>query len=226
MALKSTIAEMLGGSPIKPLQRHMESVVACVDLLPRFVEAAARDDWAAAAEWRVQIVAGEHDADRLKKSLRGQLPSNLFMAVDRRDLLDMLQMQDKVANKAKDISGLMLGRRMRIPPPLVELFSRYVERTVASAHQALRAIQELDTLLDTGFRGRETEFVDSLVRELDAIEHETDTLQIELREQLMAVERDWPPVDVIFLYQIIDWIGDLADRAQRVGSRLQVLVAK
>ncbi len=226
MTLKSTIAEMLGGSPIRPLQQHMESVVACVDLLPKFVEAVVNEDWVAAAQWREQIVAGEHDADRLKKSLRKQLPTHLFMAVDRRDLLDMLQMQDKVANKAKDVSGLMLGRRMRIPPPLVDLFCRYVTRTVAAAHQALKAIQELDALLDTGFRGRETEFVEGLLRELDAIEHETDTLQIELREQLMALERDWPPVDVIFLYQIIDWIGDLADRAQRVGSRLQVLVAK
>ncbi|MAY27203.1 MAG: TIGR00153 family protein [Polycyclovorans sp.] len=226
MALKSTIAEMLGGSPIRPLQQHMESVVACVDLLPRFVDAVVREDWSAARDWREQIVNGEHDADRLKKSLRKQLPTHLFMAVDRRDLLDMLQMQDKVANKTKDISGLMLGRRMRIPPPMVDLFGRYVTRTVAAAHQALKAIQELDALLDTGFRGRETAFVEGLLRELDEIEHETDTLQVELREQLMSLERDWPPVDVIFLYQIIDWIGDLADRAQRVGSRLQVLVAK
>ena len=200
--------------------------MACVDLLPRFVDAVVREDWTAARDWREQIVSGEHDADRLKKSLRKQLPTHLFMAVDRRDLLDMLQMQDKVANKAKDISGLMLGRRMRIPPPLVDLFGRYVTRTVAAAHQALKAIQELDALLDTGFRGRETAFVEALLRELDEIEHETDTLQIELREQLMSLERDWPPVDVIFLYQIIDWIGDLADRAQRVGSRLQVLVAR
>ncbi len=29
----------------------------------------------------------------------------------------------------------------------------------------------------------------------------------------------------MFLYQAIQWIGDLADRAQRVGSRLHVLMA-
>lgn len=226
MALKSTIAEMLGGSPFRPLQEHMQRVVVCVDHLPHFIAAAVADDWDAAKAARELIVSGEHEADQLKKSLRRQLPTHLLMAVDRRDLLDMLLMQDKVANKAKDISGLMLGRRMRIPPPLTDAFTRYVERAVAAARQALRAIQELDALLDTGFRGRETAFVDSLIRELDAIEHDTDTLQIQLREQLMALERDWPPVEVMFLYQIIDWVGDLADRAQRVGSRLQVLLAR
>jgi hypothetical protein len=36
-------------------------------------------------------------------------------AVARRDLLELLTMQDKVANKAKDIAGLILGRKMEFP---------------------------------------------------------------------------------------------------------------
>lgn len=216
---------MLGGSPIQPLKHHMARVAACVDHLPAFVEAAIAGDWAAAAVLRDQIAEGEGEADTLKKDLRRQLPSHLFMAVDRRDLLDMLQMQDKVANKAKDIAGLMLGRRMQVPQPLEGAFRAFVQRTVDACHQAHRAIGELDALLDTGFRGRETAVVSTLLGELDRIEHETDRLQIRLREQLLALERELPPVDVIFFYQIIDWFGDLADRAQRVGGRLQVLVS-
>jgi uncharacterized protein len=225
MALKSTIAEMLGGSPFQPLKHHMASVMACVDHLPRFVEAVIARDWASAATLREAIADGEHEADRLKKALRRQLPSHLFMAVDRRDLLDMLLMQDKVANKAKDIAGLMLGRRMEVPAALEADFRAYVQRTIDACHQAHRAIRELDALLDTGFRGRETALVGELLSELDRIEHETDRLQVKLREQLLTLERDLPPVDVIFFYQIIDWIGDLADRAQRVGARLQVMVS-
>ena len=30
----------------------------------------------------------------------------------------------------------------------------------------------------------------------------------------------------MFLYQIIEWIGDVADRAQRVGNRLELLMAR
>ncbi len=225
MPLKSTIAEILGGSPIQPLKHHMTQVIACVDLLPRFVEAAIAQDWQNAAALREAIAEGEQAADELKKALRRQLPTHLFMAVDRRDLLDMLLMQDKVANKVKDIAGLMLGRRMQVPAPLEAAFRAYVDRTVAACHQAHRAIRELDALLDTGFRGRETHRVSDLLNDLDRIEHETDRLQVALREQLLALERELPPVDVIFFYQIIDWIGDLADRAQRVGARLQVMMS-
>ena len=30
----------------------------------------------------------------------------------------------------------------------------------------------------------------------------------------------------MFVYQIIEWVGDLADLAERVGARLEILLAK
>lgn len=224
--LRSVVADIFGGSPIRPLQKQMRSVHDCTRLLPEFVDAVFAEDWQAAEKLQQRIADLEHEADRLKKSLRRNLPSSLFMAVDRGDLLDILAMQDKVANKARDIAGLMLGRRMTIPPPIADDFRRFVQRSVDTSGQALKAIQELDELLDAGFRGRAVKLLESLLDELDAIEADTDRLQVAIRSQIRPLEAELPPVDVIFLYQIIDWVGDLADRAQRVGSRLQLLVAR
>ena len=66
----------------------------------------------------------------------------------------------------------------------------------------------------------------TLIEELGVIEQDTDSLQIDVRRQLFKLEKELPPVDVMFLYQIIDWIGDVADRAQRVGNRLEQLLAR
>jgi uncharacterized protein Yka (UPF0111/DUF47 family) len=35
-----------------------------------------------------------------------------------------------------------------------------------------------------------------------------------------------PPIDVIFLYKVIDTVGELANYAQRVGSRLELMLAR
>jgi uncharacterized protein Yka (UPF0111/DUF47 family) len=43
---------------------------------------------------------------------------------------------------------------------------------------------------------------------------------------LFDLEQDLPPIDAIFLYQIIDMIGELADLAEGVGGRLQLLLAR
>ena len=87
-------------------------------------------------------------------------------------------------------------------------------------------MNELDELLETGFGGREAALVESMVMELEQIERDTDKMQVEVRRALFTLEKDLPPVDVMFLYQIIEWIGDVADRAERVGNRLEQLLAR
>ena len=85
---------------------------------------------------------------------------------------------------------------------------------------------ELDSLLETGFSGREATLVEKMVEELEEIERETDRMQITVRRALFNLKKDLPAVDVIFLYKIIEWIGDVADRAERVGNRLEQLLAR
>ena len=217
---------LFGRSPIGPMQQHIAKAHECAANLVPFFEAVMAEDWAKVEQVQQEMSRLEHEADKLKKSVRLHLPKSLFLPVPRSDLLELLSVQDKVANRAKDIAGLMLGRQMAIPQPLQPLVRTYVQRSVDASAQALKAMNELDELLETGFAGREAVLVETLIEELGSIENDTDRLQIEVRRNLFKLEKDLPPVDVMFLYQIIDWIGDVADRAQRVGNRLEQLLAR
>lgn len=217
---------LFGRSPIGPMQKHIAKAHECAAQLIPFVEAVFANDWGLAEQVQQRVAQLEHEADKLKKDVRIHLPKSLFLPVPRSDLLELLSVQDKVANRAKDIAGLMLGRRMTIPQPLQPAFMAFVQRSVDAAAQALKAMNELDELLETGFAGREVTLVEKLIVELEDIERDTDRMQVALRAELFRLERDMPPVDVIFLYQIIEWIGDVADRAERVGNRLELLMAR
>ncbi|AQZ94628.1 TIGR00153 family protein [Halopseudomonas phragmitis] len=218
--------KLFGRSPIGPMQQHIAKAHECAAQLVPFIEAVFADDWQAAEQVQQRIVQLEHEADKLKKDVRIHLPKSLFLPVPRSDLLELLSVQDKVANRAKDIAGLMLGRNMTIPATLQPAFLVFVQRSVDAAAQALKAMNELDELLETGFAGREVTLVEKLVIELEDIERDTDRMQVKLRAELFKLEKDMPPVDVMFLYQIIEWIGDVADRAERVGNRLELLMAR
>ena len=217
---------LFGRSPIGPMQQHMAKAHECAANLLPFIEASMAGDWSQAEQIQQQMARLEQEADKLKKDVRLNLPKSLFLPVPRSDLLELLSVQDKVANRAEDIVGLMLGRQMQVPAALQVLMRQYVARTVDASAQALRAMNELDELLETGFAGREAKLVETLVEELGQIEQDTDRLQVEMRRGLFALEKELPAVDVMFLYQIIDWIGDVADRAQRVGNRLEQLLAR
>ncbi len=226
MSRKSHIFSMFGKSPISPMQKHMAEVQACaVELIP-FFEAALANDWEKATTAQKKIARLEGAADDLKRELRLNLPSGLMMAMSRRDLLETLTTQDKIANKAKDIAGLMLGRKMSFPTEIGPLMLDFVKCCIDTTAQAQTAINELDELVETGFRGREVDLVESMITQLDELESKTDKIQVEVRSKMFAIEREMSAVDVMFIYRIIEWVGDLADLAQRVGSRLEIMLAR
>ena len=223
---RTTITSLFGTSPVKPLQQHMEAVLRCVHELAPFVEAVLQHDWTRAREQQGRISRLEQDADTLKRELRLHLPRSLFMPVSRRDLLEVLRMQDYIANTAKDIAGLILGRKMEIPEVIGQDFLHFVRRSIDAAVQAQTAINELDELVETGFHGNEVKLVESMIKTLDDIEGDADDLEVRIRAGLFQIEKSMPPIDVIFLYKVIDTVGELANYAQRVGSRLELMLAR
>ncbi len=217
---------LFGRSPIGPMQEHIAKAYECAAKLIPFFQAVMAEDWERVEQVQQEMVRLEKEADKLKRDVRIHLPKSLFLPVPRSDLLELLSVQDKVANRAKDIAGLMLGRQMSIPQQLQPIIMPYVQRTVDACEQALTAMNELDEILETGFGNREVARVTAMIEELEDIEHDTDRMQIEVRRNLYKIEKELPPVDVIFLYTIIEWIGDVADRAERVGNRLEQLLAR
>ena len=226
MAKGGYMSGIFGSSPVSPLQLHMSKVYKCASKLVPLFNAVINEDWDEVASLQQAISTLEGEADVLKKDLRLNLPKGLFMPVNRQDLLEVLLMQDKIANKAKDIAGLIVGRRIVLPEIVHEDFIRFAERCVAACKQARKAINEFDELVETGFSGREIEIVTEMITKLDSIESDTDTLQAELRSEIFGIENSLPPVEVMFLYKVIEQTGDVADGAQNVGSRLQLMLAR
>src|SRR5271163_2307188 len=102
LAMPSSILNLFGRSPIGPLEEHMGKVHACVKQLLPFFEAVLAQQWQEVETIKLQISQLENEADAMKRDLRIHLPKGLFMPVARSDLLELLSVQDRLANKAKD----------------------------------------------------------------------------------------------------------------------------
>ena len=226
MTGKDNITSLFGKSPISPLQKHMKQVHSCLKEFGVFAKAAEAEDWEKAQLSHTSIGKKEQKADVLKKTLRMNLPSTFMMPFSRRDLLDVLLIQDSIANITKDLAGLMMSRKMVFPKEFANDFLDLSKLCIKTSAAALDAINELDELLETAFSSRERKIVDTMIKKVNELEHETDVAQELIRNKLYLLEASLPPVDVMFYYRAIEWLGETADAAQKVGSRFEVMLTK
>ena len=220
----SIIGDLFGRSPIRPMQRHMKAAVACAREVLPLVEAMAAGDAEAMSRHRAEIVRLEHEADTIKHKIRSHLPKRLFMAVERRDMLEILDNQDSIADTAQDIAELADMRGMVAPEALREPVLALTRSVLVTCGQSEKVIDELDELIETGFGRHEVGKVEEMIVELNRMESETDVLAEEAKRVLFGIERELG-VGTYFWYQLIDWIADMADYGEKVGNRLRLLIA-
>ena len=220
------LAKLFGPSPVTPIQHHMSICEQCaLEIIP-FFAATFKGDWPLAEQHHARITELEREADEIKKQIRMNLRRSLFLPVSRNNLLEIVQIQDRIANGAKDIAGLVIGRQLKLPEPLQPLLAGFVEVSISAVTLARVAMDELNDLITTGFTGQEIEFVEKILERLHAAEHDADVQQIEVRRALIEYEHELDAIDVMFIYKVIDRIGDVSDDAQTVGNRMMYLMAK
>ena len=116
----SVIANLFGRSPIRPMQTHMQVASECARAILPVLDAMARGDMDGLDRGRAAVDELEHRADELKHEIRLHLPRRLFMAVERRDMLEILDYQDSVADVSQDVAELAALRRMTTPEVLTK----------------------------------------------------------------------------------------------------------
>lgn len=226
MAGANPFASLFGRSPFKPLQEHMRTVKKCASQVTKLFEALCEGDQKKVEAIKDRIFELENEADTIKNELRAHLPKSLFMPVDRRDLLEVLDLQDSIADTAQDIAGLLVERKMDVEKGMEKPLLIMVRRCVDACDQATRIIERLDELVETGFRGPESDAVIEMVEQLNKIESDTDQMGLELARSLFVHEDKMKPVSVVFWYDLIRMIGELADYSEKVGNRLRLLLAR
>ena len=140
MAVGTTISDVFSSSPFALLEEHMAACARCVAKLEDYFEAAQAGNWKRATQLQAEIAQLEDDADQLKRDVRKNLPRGLWMSVSRADLLELVRMQDKIANSTKDVVGLSLGRELAFPKKLDKSLFKYIQTVVDSVNTMVEVV--------------------------------------------------------------------------------------
>lgn len=219
----SIIARLFGKSPFAPLQTHMNKVARCMEKLTKIIESLGHktDKVGHLIEDLSQL---EHEADLTKNDIRNHLPKSLFMPIDRGHFLEILAIQDSIADCAEDV-GITLSLRPLenlswLQEPLTELYAKSAEVFWDAKH----IIEEVDELLESAFGGIEAEKVKSMIEETAYKEHQTQEKKRALLKLLFSEEEKLSASAFYHWLRLIEDIGALAQLSEKLANRIRMVL--
>jgi predicted phosphate transport protein (TIGR00153 family) len=221
------LSSLFARSPFGPIKEHQHKVQECAELTSPIIEACLRGDHDQVRQLARQISALEQESDTIKNRVRDGLPKSLFMPVSRSDLLNVLSVQDSIADVAEDLGVLLTFREMEpLPKVVAELLRDHVRASLEVVHQSTEVVEQLDKLVQASFAGPEAQRVLGMIDLLDQKEHEADKVQDQLAKAFFANEDSFKPAAIFLWMKIFNKVGDLANYAEKMGHRVRLFMAQ
>lgn len=224
--MRNPILNLFAKSPFEPLQEHLEKVKECLDHIQPLFDALSEKNYKELRVLSKKIMKLEHQADKIKDKIRDNLPGKLFLAVDRRDLLNLLSAQDSISDKVEDLGVVLNLREMVIPDKIKSLLNDLIKKVVEVGYLASSVILELNSLLEASFSGSEAEKVIKMIGKVSTMEWEADKAQLKVVHQLFKMEKELDPVTIFMWMKIFQTLSEIADASEKVTKLLRLFLSK
>jgi hypothetical protein len=196
----------------------MEKVAECVQQIEPILVAIKEKQYETVEKLAEAISELEHGADLMKSDIRKHLPSSLFLSIDRSTFLEMLSLQDSIADKTEDIAVLLTITPLELLPSIEEPFGRFLAKNMQCFEEARRIIQELHELVESSFGGIEAEKVKSMCDEVAFLEHEADVIQRDLLRALFREEKVLSYAVFGLWQKIFEAIGAISNYSEKLAN--------
>lgn len=218
----TTILSLFGRSPFAPLQSHMDKVAGCVYLVPDLFDAMQMKDYSKLSHIAAKISEYEHQADLLKNDIRNHLPKSLFLPVDRGNLLEILAIQDRIADTAEDIAVLTTFKEVVILDRFKSDFQDFLTKNLEAFNGAQLVVKEINELLESSFGGVEAQKVTSMVENVAYKEHEVDLIQRKLLKTLFNSEDEITYSTFDLWQRIFQATAAISNLSENLANRIRM----
>ena len=162
-----------------------------------------------------KVHKAESLADDIRREIEVAMYTKALFPESRGDILGLLETMDRVPNQAEAVVRMIVNQNIVIPEAmhpqilqLVDVCCRCVSAMVDSAGKLLSDFTSATIM----------------VGKIDELESEADQIESALTQQLFATHDN--DLEKILLRDLIHNIAMITDRAENVGDRIRIVVAK
>ncbi len=221
--MRIPILALFRKSPFEDLKIHANKVRECTWMFKKAIECyidKACEEYESLAK---EVSRLEHEADAIKRDIRGHLPKGIMMPVDKFELFAYLKEQDKVLDAVQDTLDWLTFRLTDTPKEIEEDLLALVDKSI-------EAIELLGPMLDAAtayfryYNKKDREKVKELIREIRQKEHDAD--QIEKKAKKAMFNLNIEHISVCHFNHVLDKIGEITNHVENAGDMMRAMIAK
>jgi predicted phosphate transport protein (TIGR00153 family) len=200
----------------------MEKVSVCIHKVVDLFDALQKHDLQTVEKIAQEISELEHQADLTKNDIRNHLHKNIYLPIDRSNFLDILSIQDSIADAAEDIAVLITFKDLKLLESFKGEFNDLLMTNIKSFNSARNIIKELHDLIESSFGGHEAEKVRLMVEDVAYQEHEADLIQRKLLKNLFASESQMTYSTFFLWLKICEAIASISNLSEKLANRIRM----
>ncbi len=211
-------------APFADLLEHAEKVKECAWKFQQAIECHFSRECETFAMLRQEVTDLEHEADAIKRRIRGHLPKGSKLTVDKFQLFHYLREQDGVLDSVEDaLEWLSYRSEAGMPEAVEKDFFLLVDAVIAP-------IEELSVMVGAARdyfakpSEKQRKAVKEVIQNLRRQEHEADTAEDMVKGKVFGLDID--PVTIFHLIRLSEIIGAIADHAENAGDMMRAMMAR
>jgi hypothetical protein len=216
----STIGKLFGRSPFGQMKLHMEHVARCVKKMAEALETAQAGRYELLDGLADEASDLEHQADEVKNDIRSRLLKRVFMPIDRMEVLEILSLQDSLADTAEDVCRVLTFKKLPIPAAISDDFTKFIHHNLAAFQVAASIVGQFDELIESGFGGVEAERIRGLASQTAFAEHQADMVQVQLLKKIYSMESELSFAEFHLWMRLTNVLSELSNLSEDLAERV------
>lgn len=198
------------------MQKHIVKIRECLTLFEKTIGLYLDGHVEEANVSSFNVHKKEHEADEVRRDIIAKLADGAFLPFIREDYIGIVEMIDKIANRAKTVTQTMVIEAPKIPPEMHADIRALTSRAVETLEPLVKLTE--GPLLDK-------QKSKALIQEISTREQAADAIEFKLLKHLFQ-ESDIPLAEKIIIGDLVKLISEIADAVENVGDKIQVLISK
>lgn len=195
--------------------KHLDHVEESLSHFQESLLAYLNGDVDAAGELALATHTAEGKADDVRREVEASLLGGALLAPSRRDILEVIEQVDKLANAGEETLDYLLLQRIEIPESIKPFVQKIADKTKEIADEVNSAMhllfEDMNAALD------HTKQIEIKESEVDRVEREAVKAIFKMGIDLAAK---------LQLYGLIEALVEISDRAEDLSDRIDMMIAQ